>query len=63
MAKQFKYGEDARRALERGVNMLDTVKSQLARKAVMLCWNANMAHRSSPMTVNRCKKEIEVESV
>ena len=30
MAKQFKYGEDARRALERGVNVLaDTVKIML----------------------------------
>ncbi|MFR6344059.1 MAG: hypothetical protein ACLUO4_04220 [Christensenellales bacterium] len=46
MAKQFKYGEEARRALERGVNTLaDTVKIPWAPKAVTWCWNANTAHR------------------
>ena len=33
MAKQIKYGEDARKALEKGVNVLaDTVKSTLGPK-------------------------------
>ena len=37
MAKDIKFSEDARRALEAGVNKLaDTVKSTLGRKAEML---------------------------
>jgi|GEM_PF-5589910 len=38
MAKDLKYAEDARHALERGVNKLaDTVKIPSARKAAMSC--------------------------
>lgn len=34
MAKQFKYGEEARRSLEKGVNVLaDTVKITLGLRA------------------------------
>ena len=37
MAKQIKYGEDARRALESGVNQLaDTVKVTLGPKGCLL---------------------------
>ena len=39
MAKQLKYGEDARRALEKGVNSLaDTVKITMGPKDAMWYW-------------------------
>ncbi len=42
MAKQIIYGEEARKAIERGVNQLaDTVK---------MCWTRSSALPSSPTT-------------
>ena len=46
MAKQIKYGEDARRALEAGVNALaNTVRSLWARRAATWCWTRSSARR------------------
>ena len=62
MAKQFKYGEDARRALERGVNTLaDTVKITVGPKGR----NVVLARKyGAPLITNdgvTIAKEIEVE--
>ena len=62
MAKQLKFGEEARRALERGVNQLaDTVKSnsQIAKGNVVLDKKFG-----SPLITNdgvTIAKEIELE--
>lgn len=46
MAKQIKYGQDARHALESGINQLaNTVKITLARRAEMLFLIRNSVHR------------------
>ena len=46
MAKQIIYGEEARKALERGVNQLaDTVKITLAPRAATWCWARSSAPR------------------
>ena len=46
MAKQIIYGEEARKALERGVNQLaDTVKSPSAPRAATWCWARSSALR------------------
>jgi len=46
MAKQIKFGEEARRALERGVNQLaDTVKVTLGPKEETLYLTRNSVHR------------------
>lgn len=51
MAKQLKYGEEARRALESGMNQLaNTVKITMAPKAATWCWIRNTAPRSSLTT-------------
>ena len=51
MSKQILYGEDARRALERGVNTLaDTVKITLGPRAATSCSTRSSAPPSSPMT-------------
>ena len=45
MSKEILYGEDARKALERGVNELaNTVKVTLDQKVEMLFWIKNMVH-------------------
>ena len=62
MAKEIKYGEDARRALEKGVNQLaDTVKITLGPKGRNVVLDKKFG---SPMVVNdgvTIAKEIEVE--
>ena len=46
MAKQIKYGEEARRALETGINTLaDTVKITLGPRAATWCWTRSSALR------------------
>lgn len=46
MAKQIIFGEEARKAIERGVNQLaDTVKITLAPRAATLCSTRSSAHR------------------
>ena len=51
MAKQIIYGEEARKALQRGVDQLaDTVKITLGPKGAMWCWARSSAHPSSPTT-------------
>ena len=46
MAKQLKYGEEARRALETGLDQLaNTVKITWGRRAATWCWTRNMAPR------------------
>lgn len=46
MAKQLKYGEEARRALEMGLDQLaNTVKITLGRAAATSCWIRNTARR------------------
>lgn len=62
MAKQFKYGEDARRALERGVNTLaDTVKITVGPKGRNVVLERKYG---APLITNdgvTIAKEIEVE--
>jgi len=62
MAKEIKYGEDARRALEKGVNQLaDTVKITLGPKGRNVVLDKKFG---TPMVVNdgvTIAKEIEVE--
>ena len=51
MAKILCYGEEARRALERGVNQLaDTVRSLWAPRAATWSWIRSSALPSSPTT-------------
>ena len=51
MAKQIIYGEEARKALERGINQLaDTVKITLGPRAATLCWARSSALPLSPTT-------------
>ena len=51
MAKQIKYGEDARHALEAGINALaDTVKITMGPKGRTWCWTRSTALPSSPTT-------------
>jgi chaperonin GroEL (HSP60 family) len=51
MAKMIAFDEEARRALERGMNILaDAVKVTLGPKAAMSCWTRSGAHRRSPTT-------------
>ena len=51
MAKQLQYGEEARRSLEKGVNVLaDTVKITLGPKAATSCWTRSSARPWSPTT-------------
>ncbi|MDR1940488.1 MAG: chaperonin GroEL [Clostridiales bacterium] len=61
MAKQFKYGEDARRALEKGVNILaDTVKITLGPKGRNVVLDKKFG---SPLITNdgvTIAKEIEI---
>lgn len=46
MAKQIKYGQDARHALESGINQLaNTVKITLGQRAEMLFLIRNSVHR------------------
>ena len=63
MAKQFKYGEDARRALERGVNILaDTVKNHPGSKGDAMWYSKR--NTVGPLITNdgvTIAKEIEVE--
>ena len=62
MAKQFKYGEEARRALERGVNTLaDTVKITVGPKGRNVVLERKYG---APLITNdgvTIAKEIEVE--
>jgi len=62
MAKQIKFGEEARRALERGVNQLaDTVKVTLGPKGRNVVLDKKFG---SPMITNdgvTIAKEIELE--
>ena len=62
MAKQFKYGEDARRALERGVNVLaDTVKITLGPKGRNVVLDRKYG---APLITNdgvTIAKEVELE--
>lgn len=62
MAKQFKYGEDARRALERGVNVLaDTVKITVGPKGRNVVLERKYG---APLITNdgvTIAKEIEIE--
>ena len=52
MAKQIAYGEDARKALMKGIDQLaDTVKITLGPKAEMLFLIRSSVLRSSQMTV------------
>ena len=52
MAKQILFGEEARRALGRGVDQLaDTVKVTLVRRAATLFWTRSSVLRSSPTMV------------
>lgn len=52
MAKQIKYGQDARHALERGINQLaDTVKITLGPRVETLFLIRNLVHRLLQMTV------------
>lgn len=52
MAKQISFEEEARRALERGVNQLaDSVKVTLGRVVVTSYWTSSSAGRRSPTTV------------
>lgn len=51
MAKQILFGEDARKALQSGVDQLaNTVKITLGPGAAMWCWIRNSALPSSPTT-------------
>ena len=51
MSKQFKYGEEARRSLEKGVDTLaDAVKITLGRKAETSFLTKSSAHLSSQTT-------------
>lgn len=51
MAKQFKYGDDARKALEAGVDALaNTVKITLGPRVETLCSTVLTVLRSSPTT-------------
>ena len=51
MAKQIKTGEEARKALEAGVNTLaNTVKITLGPKGATSCSAKSTAPRSSPTT-------------
>ena len=46
MAKQLIYGEDARKALQRGIDQLaDTVKVTMVRRAATLYWIRSTAVR------------------
>ena len=46
MAKKIIYGEEARKAIERGVNQLaDTVKITLGPKGATWCWTRSSALR------------------
>ena len=64
MAKQFKYGEEARRSLEKGVNVLaDTVKITLGPKGRNVVLDKKYG---SPLINNdgvTIAKEIELEVV
>ena len=52
MAKQIKYGEDARKALEKGVNQIaDTVKITLDQREETLFLTRNSVLLSSPTMV------------
>ena len=52
MAKQIKYGAEARKALEAGINALaDTVKITMGPRAATWCWIRSTALPSSPTTV------------
>lgn len=58
MAKQIKYGEEARKALEAGVNTLaDTVKITLGPKGRNVVLDKNTALRSSRTTALRSLKK------
>ena len=51
MAKQIAYGEEARKALQAGIDQLaDTVKITLGPKGRNVVLDKNMARPSSPMT-------------
>ena len=51
MAKQIKYGEEARRLLEAGVNQLaDTVKVTLGPRAATSYWTRSLARPLSQTT-------------
>ena len=51
MAKQIKFGDDARKALEKGLNILaDTVKITLGPRAATWCWTRSTALPLSPTT-------------
>ena len=51
MAKQIKYGDEARKALENGVNVVaDTVKITLGPKGRNVVLDKSSAHRLSPTT-------------
>ena len=51
MAKQIKFGDDARKALEKGLNILaDTVKITLGPKGRTWCWTRSTALPLSPTT-------------
>ncbi len=52
MAKQIKFGEEARRALEAGIDAVaNTVKVTLAPRAAMWCWTRSSVRPSSPTMV------------
>ena len=52
MAKEIKYGADARKALEAGVNKLaDTVRVTIGPKGRNVVWINHSEHRLSQMTV------------
>ena len=64
MAKQLKYGEDARRALEKGLDTLaNTVKITLGPQAIVREGMKNVAAGANPMVVRRGIEKAVEEAV